>query len=291
MTLRSVQGFHTPESKEAVAELLQQYGDGALIVAGGSFVHGLIARGLLTELDAIIDMRRVPLNYVRADGGGLRIGATTTFAELKAAPEVQSSAALGCLTDTLHHPPVQVLNAATVGGCVASSCPFFDVPTALVALNSTLTVLGANGERSVPLDEFFTGLFDNALAEGEFVTELQIPDLGSDSASAALKLEANANDLAIINVASWIRADKKGNCSDARIYVGGGVGETVVRATSAEQAVIGQRLDDELFSRAAAAGRGDVSPISDHRASAEYRSAIVGVYIQRTLQQAAARLA
>lgn len=291
MTLRGVRAYHTPENQQAVVELLSEHGDGALIVAGGSFVHGLIARGLLTELDGIVDVGRLPLAYVRSGADGVRIGATTRFIDIQRDPGVQSSPALGALRDALAHPPQQVLNAATVGGCVAASCPFFDVPIALLALDARVTAFGTSGERTIALADFFTGLFDNALADGEIVTEVHLPAPAGRSASGFAKLEANANDLAILNAAASVSVDREGRCTAARIFVGGGVGETPVRAVSAEQALIGQPLTEASCSNAGRAGRDDVTPISDHRATASYRSSVVAPFIKRALLQARARLA
>lgn len=290
MALTSVQEFHRPESDGAVIELLARYEGRAMIVAGGTFLHGLSARGLLTGIEALIDIGGTGLDALVLRDQGLDIGATVRFATLKAAAEVHSLPWLGAVADALEYPPVQVLNAATVGGSVAASCPYFDLPVSFLALDGRVRIRSAAGVRELPLADFFTGLFQTALAGGEFVAGVHMPAVAGRVASAFTKLETNANDLAILNVAASVAVDAAGLCREARVYVGGGVGEVPVRARSAEAALRGSTLTDEVLQRAGEAARADVDPIADHRASAEYRRAMTAVMVRRTLGRARDRL-
>jgi CO/xanthine dehydrogenase FAD-binding subunit len=217
VSLTSVKEYFTPDGNEEVLELLKTYGDGALIVAGGSFVHGLDARNLLTGIEVLIDIQNLGLNQVTSDSAGLSIGAMVTFAELQQVKEIQNAAALGAVQDALNYPPVQIRNVATVGGNIASACPYFDLPTAFMALGAVVSAQGPGGSREIGLEDFFEGLFQNTLEASEFVTGLILPLLPARSSSAFLKLETNANDLAIINVAVRVTLDKSGLCQEARV--------------------------------------------------------------------------
>jgi len=290
VSLASVQEFYRPEDHDGVVRLLEQHPDSVLIVAGGTFLHGLIARGLLTGIEALIDIQHLGLDYIRTLPDGLEIGATTTFAQIKASPDVQNDAWLGAIKDTVEYPPVQVMNAATIGGCVASSCPFFDLPVSLLALNGTVNAHGTAGHREIDLEDFFPGLFENALNSSEFVTSVRVPPGNVNATSAFTKLETNANDLAIVNVAISLTTDGAGNCESARVFIGGGVGEAPVRAPSAESALTGAALNADLFAKAGEAAALDVDPMTDHRASAAYRTAMVKVLLERTLKRAVDRL-
>lgn len=290
MSLNNLQEYHLPQDAAAVVELLDKYQDGAMIVSGGTFLHGLIARGLVTEMEALIDISRLGVDYIKTESGRLKIGSTTTFLQLNGNEEVQKTPAYGAIKDALSYPPPQVMNSATLGGCVAASCPFFDLPTSLLALDGQVTAQGKRATREIPLTEFFAGLFENSLEPGEFVLEVSVPVPKEKSASAFIKLETNANDLAILNTAAMVSLDKKGKCSKARIYVGGGVGEAPVRAPAAEQVLQGQRLTHAECAEAGEAARSDVDPLTDHRASADYRKAMAGVLVDRTLQQIINRL-
>jgi len=197
---------------------------------------------------------------------------------------------MGAIKDALTYPPAQIRNVGTVGGNIAAACPFFDLPTALLALDAVVKAEGPGGGRELALPEFFAGLFENSLASDEYVAEVLVPQPAANASSAFLKLETNANDLAILNVAVNITMGKSGVCDEARVAVGGGVGETVVRSPSAEAALNGQKLTEDIMKKAGEAVAADIDPLSDHRASAEYRSLIAQVFTTRALDRALSRL-
>lgn len=290
MSLTSVKEYFTPGRTEEALELMETYGDGALIVAGGSFVHGLDARDLLTGIEALIDIQNLGLNQVTSDSAGLSVGAMVTFTQLEAVSEIQSSVDLAAVRDALTYPPVQIKNVATVGGNIAAACPYFDLPTAIMALGGVVQALGPRGSRDIPLPEFFDGLFQNTLENSEFVTGLSLPPLPARTTSAFIKLESNANDLAIVNVAVRVKLDESGYCREACVVVGGGVAETPVRATAAENRLQGEKMSDELMQQAGAAVQSDLQPMSDHRASAAYRSVMAKTLTERALRRAVDRL-
>jgi carbon-monoxide dehydrogenase medium subunit len=290
MALTKLKDFHTPKNMGEVLLLLQKE-DETLVLSGGTFLHGLEARGLLSEVEALVDIRRIGLDTVTADAGGLHMGATTTFAQLQTQADVKSAPWLAGLADALAYPPVQIRNTATIGGCVAASCPFFDIPTALVSLDAAVKARGAHGEREMPLPEFFAGMFANALEPGEFVTAVTVPRPQGNTAGAFIKLEGNANDLAIVNAAVRVTVDAGRRCTDVRVALGGGVAESAVRSPAAEKALLGSKLDAAALQAAGDAVVADIEPMSDHRASAEYRRAMAKVMTRRALERAVARLA
>jgi CO/xanthine dehydrogenase FAD-binding subunit len=290
VSLTSVSEYFTPGGKEEVLELLERYGDSAIIVAGGSFIKGLDARDLLYGIEALIDIQNLGLDQVTADATGLSVGAMVTFAQLQKTEEVRSSTAFGAVRDALKYPPTQIRNVATVGGNIASACPYFDLPTALMSLDGVVQAQGPAGTREIAIGDFFEGLFQNRLESGEFLAGLLLPLLPARSSSAFIKLETNANDLAIVNVAVRVTLDDTGACQVARVVVGGGVDETPVRAAAAESLLQGARLSDDVLQRAAEAVQSDLDPMSDHRASAAYRTAVAKTLTGRALRQAVARL-
>lgn len=290
MALTKLKDFHTPKTMEEVLLLLQKE-DETLVLSGGTFLHGLESRGLLSEVEALVDVRKIGLGTVTTDGGGLHMGATVTFAHLQTVAEVTNAPWLAGLADALAYPPVQIRNTATIGGCVAASCPFFDIPTALVSLDAVVKARGVHGEREMSLPEFFAGMFANALEPGEFVTGVVVPRVAGNTAGAFVKLEGNANDLAIVNAAVRVTVDAGRNCTDVRVVLGGGVAESAVRSPAAEKILLGSRLDAATLQAAGDAVVVDIDPMSDHRASAAYRSAVAKVMTRRALENALARLA
>lgn len=281
--------FCLPDDGDEVVDLLERYGDAALILAGGTFVRGLEARGLLSEIEALIDIQKLDLGAVATNSDGLRAGATVTGAALEQVPAVRSDARLGALSDALAYLSVQIRNVATVGGCVAAACPFFDLPVAFIALDGAVDARGRGGTRTIALEEFCTGMFESSLLPGEFLVELRLPEVPSRSASAFLKLETNASDLAIVNAAVRVTLDEGGACTDARVVLGG-VGSTPVRSPAAERVLRGASLDENVLREAGEAVAADIEPLSDHRASGAYRRAVAKVLVRRTLERALTRL-
>jgi carbon-monoxide dehydrogenase medium subunit len=285
-----VKEFLQPSSHQEVVELLVKYGERALVVGGGTFLHGLVARGVLHQMDVLIDLQKAGLSYVKRERDALSIGATTTFAELAASERVQNKPELGALLDALQYPPAQIRNMATVGGCVASATPLFDLPVALMALDSSVRAVGPKGAREIGLHKFYLDYFEHVLERTELLTEIMVPRQPSRSASAFLKLETNANDLALLNVAVRVTLDEKGTCRDARVVVGGGIGKVPVRAVSCEDVLKGQQPTLALLKESGNVVSSDIHPVSDYRTSARYRSTVAKVFVRRALQRALDRL-
>jgi CO/xanthine dehydrogenase FAD-binding subunit len=285
-----LENYYLPDSGRDVVELLQEYGERAMILAGGSFVHGLAARDLLFGIDVFIDIQKLGLTDITVASEGLQIGAMVRFAELAKAPEIQADPGWGAVRDALSYPPVQIMNAATVGGSIAAVCPYFDLPTAWLAIGGKVTAEGIAGSKEISLKDFSTSLFESSLGPDEFLTGLTLPQPAPGSTSAFIKLETNANDLAIVNVAVQFILDPSGVCQSVRVALGGGVNERPLRSASAEKLLTGQKLTDALLKEAGEAIEADISPMADHRATAEYRSAMACVLTERALHRAIARL-
>lgn len=294
MSLPELKEFCLPETGGEVADLLGRYGDSALFVAGGTFLHGLEARGFLSGVEALIDLRKMGLEGIQSSRHGWQIGATTKFAALAQMEDI-GSPAFGALRDALNYPPAQILNLATVGGSIAASCPFFDIPAAFHVMDGSITVQEASASRELSLQNVYAGLFENTLEVNEYIANLNIPKPDSNTASAYLKLESNANDLALVGVAVRISLGggllgKKDKISNARVVLGGGLNDKFIRSSAAEDILNGERASDELFERAAQAISADIEPMSDHRCSAEYRAHIGKLYVRRALQTSLQRL-
>lgn len=281
--------FKPRDSGEAVG-LLQHHAGKALIVAGGTFIHGLVARGLLPEVDVLIDIQGLPLGYIRNSEQGLHIGAGVTFATLAAHQEIKDSPWAGALLDALSYPPPQIKNMATVGGSIASASTLFDIPVAFLSLGAVVRAMRSSGEREIPMDEFFVDYFESALEKDELLTEVLLPRNPPRTAGALIKLETNANDLAILNAGVRITLEEGGACSNARIFLGGGVGKSFARMSRAEAILQGQTPTGETLEKVSEAVRNELDPVSDHRASGAYRKAVSGVLVQRALQRALDRL-
>ncbi len=289
MALTTLQGFSQPNSVEEAVAILQACQDSAMVIGGGTFIHGLVARGLVTDVEQLIDLSRLNLNHMTFDENVIRLGASTSFASLEASAEIQNISLLGALREAIAYPPRQVKNAATIGGGVAASCPYLDMPIAFLALDAMVCATGPDGTREFPIDELFVSLFETNLIPGEIITEIKVPQPSEQSASSFEKMETTANDLSIVSVGVRLSLSG-GSQSGARIFVGGGIGEVPFRCCEAEAVLENSELNAEDIKRAATAAKGEIEPFSDHRASAQYRKHITGVLVRRCLARVANQL-
>jgi carbon-monoxide dehydrogenase medium subunit len=281
-----VKDLFRPKSKKEAVTLLAQYAGKAKVLAGGTDLIVLMRAGkimpeVVVSLNGLDELRELTFN----PDDGLRIGALVTHAELMENDVVQMRYPV--LVETakcIAGPPVR--NAASVAGNLCHAAPSADFAPPLLALDASVVLFGPNGERTIPLDVFFKGPNQTALGEDEILTEIRIPTPAEGSSASYLKLGMrSAMEIAMVGVsASMTRSN--GNCADVRIALGA-VAPTPFLARTAAQAVEGKPPSDEVFSKAGGAAASESRPITDIRASAEYRKKMVAVLTRRALAQAA----
>ncbi|MCL4295918.1 MAG: xanthine dehydrogenase family protein subunit M [Anaerolineae bacterium] len=276
--------YYKATSLAEAVSLLRQH-SGAKVLAGG---HSLIPVMNLRLADpgTLIDIGRISeLKGISASNGSIRIGALTPHALIAASADVPAvlAEAAGMIGDP------QVRNRGTIGGNIAHADPASDLPTVLTALGAKIHVTGPNGNRTILADDFFTGLFATALADGEIVTAIEVAKSGAGSGSAYTKLFNPASRYAMVGAAAIVTVSG-GSCTAAGVAVGGLV-PSATRAKSVEAALIGKPLSEENIAAAAQAVLNDLGDdiIGDIHASAEYRKAMAPVFVKRALTAAAQR--
>lgn len=289
MELLNLKNFLRPADVASAKDLLQKNQENTMILGGGTFVHGLVARGLVSHVETLIDVTSLPLNYIRKEGAFWKIGATTRYIDLERSSEIHADPYFGGISDALKYPPAQVRHAATIGGNLAASCPFFDMPVVMLAMGASVVAQGASGVRTIPLTDLYLSLFQTTLNQGEFISDVLIPISSGRVGTAYEKLETNANDLSLISAGVCIKLDGL-KCEKVSIYIGGGIGETPFRCEQAEQVLTGKTVDHELILDSAGKAMEEVDPISDHRASADYRRAMTRIMVRNTLSKAVERI-
>jgi carbon-monoxide dehydrogenase medium subunit len=261
---------------------------GAKLLAGGHSLVPLLKLRLAAP-SALVDIGRIPeLRGIARQGDVIRIGALATHAELAGSADLRGAApALADAAAMVGDPAVR--NRGTIGGNIAHADPASDLPTVLVALDARMLASGPGGERTIPADEFFTGIMTTALAEDEILTAIQVPASGKGQGSAYEKFEHPASRYAVLGVAAWVQV-ANGTCSAARIALGGLL-PNARRAGNAERALIGKAINDDTSAAAAAQVAADLGDdvSGDIYASAEYRSAMAPVFMKRALANAAGR--
>lgn len=268
------------------SKLAKEKGDKAFIMAGGTDVILLIKEKAFKDLDTIIDIKNIP-NMDQLDfvvGKGMKIGALTKLFDIQTSNLVKEK--MPALADAAHSvASAQIRRKGTLVGNICNASPSADTASILLSMNAKVNVFSIDGERQIPIDEFFVGVKKTALKKGEIVTSLEIPELKKGEGSAYFKHSVRkAMDLAIIGVAAWVKMDGK-KVADCKITMGG-VGITPLRAFQAEKVLIGNEISDALLERAGQAAAEECNPISDVRASAEYRKDMVRVYTKRAVKKA-----
>ncbi len=278
--------YHAPSSVDEAVRLLDQLGDGAKILAGW---HSLIPamRFRLAVPEALVDINGIPdLEYLREDDGELRIGGLTREAAVEDSQLVRERYPILADASKVIADPL-VRNRSTVGGNIAHADPANDHPAVMLALGATVVAQGPDGERSIPIDDFFVGLFESALHPNEILTEIRVPSPGPGQGGAYVKMERKVGDYALSAVA--VRVTMEGDqCVSARIALTN-VSPVPMRATGAESALAGNAVTEDVIEAAGAAAAAECDPSADLRGSVAYKRDLTRVLTKRAIRAAVAR--
>ncbi|MGD0475105.1 MAG: FAD binding domain-containing protein [Candidatus Velthaea sp.] len=276
-----------PASLGEALQVLAEHGAAARIVAGGTDVLVELQRGI-KPTRTLVDITGVrELKYVRSDGVTIALGGLATHNDVLAAPFARSGA-LPLAQACAEVGAPQIRTRATVAGNLATASPANDTIAPLTALNATIVLLSARGERTLPIAEFFAGFRHTRLRPDELIREIRFPALGGRRRGLFLKLGLRrAQAIAVINIAFALEFDAGGRVRDARIALGC-LAPTIVRARHAEAALARRPLDANSWAAAAKAALADAAPIDDIRGSADYRSAALAALVAQGLQRLAA---
>ncbi len=261
--------FIAPASVESLAETLAQHPN-ATLLAGGTDV-GLWVTKQYRELDPVVYVGRVKgLADISLSDSAIEIGAGVTLSD--AVPELlEHYPDLDELFLRWASPPIR--NAATLGGNVANGSPIGDSMPALMAAGAELDLRSVDGTRTVPLEDFYIDYQVKDLKAGEFVERIRVPLPGDASVLKSYKVSKRFDqDITAVCLAAYVEFDR-GTARNVRLVYGGMAG-TIRRARGAEAALEGTRLEAGDFDAAIRAVEGDFTPLTDMRASAEYRRVI-----------------
>ena len=277
--------YASPKTLGDAVALLSQH-EGSKVLAGG---HSLIPmlKFRLAAPTLLVDINRLEgLAFIREADGWLRLGAMTREVDLERSSLIAERYPL--LADTTHMvaDPI-VRQMATVGGNLAHGDPANDHPATMLALGAEVVATGAKGSRTIPIAQFFTGLFTTALQPAEVLTEIRIPAPPPGSGGAYLKLERKVGDFATAGAAAFLVL-KGGIIERAGIGLTN-LGPTPIKATAAEASLAGKKADDAAFAEAGRLAASACKPGADRRGSVEYKTAMARVLTVRALRKAAQR--
>jgi carbon-monoxide dehydrogenase medium subunit len=272
-----------PRTIKEAASLLFTHQGMAKVIAGGT---DLLNQIRLKEIkpEYVVDIGYIPgLDYIKYDSEGqLFIGTLATIRSLEMSIELQR-----------HHPVISqaasllgsmaIRNVGTIGGNLCHASPAAETAPSLIALGARVKVVSTEGERTVELEKFFTGPGQTVLQRGELLTEIQVPPMAPGTEGVYLKHSTRGTiNPAIVGVAAIVAMEGK-RCKEIKLVLGA-VASTPIRAKKAEEILRGERIDDALVEKAAQAASDESSPITDVRASADYRKEMVRVFTRYALR-------
>ena len=270
--------YDSPTSLEELRGLRRQFPESRL-VAGSTDLALEITQQLKT-LDHLISVERVAeLGACIREGNELVIGAAASYRQLRA-PLSKLWPAFDAMLERLGS--LQIRNRGTLGGNIANASPVGDMPPPLIALGATLVLDGPEGERRLPLENFFHGYKQTDLKAGEFIHSVRVPAPTSDQQLHIYKISKRLDDDISAVLGAFRLTVENGVVSDCRLAFGG-MAATPARAHKAESALRGQPWNDDSVASAIAALASDFSPLSDVRASAAYRLQVAGNLLRRAL--------
>ncbi len=282
--------YHEPKSLGDAVNLLDSYGNKAMIIAGGTDLVVKMKQGQC-EPEHLISLRSVPgLNEIKTNGEELRIGAMVRHRDIeRSGPIREHFSLLADAADKLGS--VQVRNLATIGGNLCNAAPCADTAGPLIALDAMLLVEGPNGERNISIKKFFLGPSETALAGNEVLKEIIVPELPPGACSRYIKYtRRKAMDLPLLGIALILVPDASGEaCKEAR------VGLTLCapvpfRATKTEKYLAGKTFSEAVWKEAGDLAVTESNPRTSFRTTAEYRKKIISALLPRAANEALRRL-
>jgi carbon-monoxide dehydrogenase medium subunit len=279
--------YYGVTSLSEALELLSEYGERARIIAGGTDILIEMERGQRPQVDVLVDITRVPgLDQISLRGDDIRLGPLVThnhivdnpFVVERALPLAQACWEVGA---------PQIRNRATVAGNLITASPANDTITPLMALNAEVTLTSLNGERTIPLPAFYTGVRRTVMRPDEMLTAITFSALAENERGIFIKLGLRrAQAISVINVAVILTFDGE-NIAQATITLGS-VAPTIIHAPVAERALIGRRLTPDVIADVARLAAATPEPIDDIRGTAAYRIEMARVLVARALRALAA---
>ncbi len=282
--------YFAPTSTDEAIALLREHGDDVKVLAGGQSLVPLMNMRLARPR-VVVDLNRIgALDYIEEHDGGLRIGAMTRQRTAEKSPLVRVRAPL--LHEAIGYiGHVAIRSRGTIGGTLAHADPAAELPAVATALGVELVVQGPSGTRTIRPDDFFLSYLTTSLAPDEVLTEVRIPPWPAGAGWSFKEISRRHGDFAMVGVACVLQAGANGVCTEARLVLTG-VGGTPYVSRVGQEALVGEKLSDDLFVHVEQVVAGDdgLEPDSDIHASSIYRKEVGGVMAKRALRIAYERM-
>lgn len=280
--------YESPTSVKDAVALLANADKPVKVLAGGTDLI-IQLRGQAKTPHLVVDIKHIDeMMQATLDDDGLSLGPSMCCAALAERDDIRSVYP-GLVEAAYLIGSTQIQGRASVGGNLCNSSPAADTVPALIAVAAQCVIEGPDGERTVPVEAFCTGVGTNCLQKGELLKRLRVPKPAPGTADAYLRfIPRTEMDIAVAGAGVSVMLDKDGTCTAARVAIGA-VAPTALLVPEAADALIGTSVDEGALAKAAEAASAASNPITDRRGTAEYRRHVVGVLIKRAAKIAAER--
>jgi carbon-monoxide dehydrogenase medium subunit len=280
--------YQAPASVEEALNVLMERGEEAKLLAGGqSLIPAMNFRVVQPAL--LVDLNRLEeLRYLRAENGSLSVGAMTTQRQLERDPSVAGHVPLlAQALPYIAHP--QIRNRGTLGGSLVHADPAAELPVVAVAARARIHARSTEGERWIPAESFFQGMFVTDLAPTEMLVEVEFPASPPATGWSFQEVSRRRGDYAMMGVAAMVSLSNAGDCTEARlVYLNAGDGP--VQAGRAAEALVGRSLSETVIEEAARiAAEQEIDPLGNVHASVSYQRHLARVLTERALSEAVGR--
>jgi aerobic carbon-monoxide dehydrogenase medium subunit len=270
--------------KEAIA-LIDPDDPDVRAIAGGTALMLMMKAGVFRPT-RLVSLRKLggSFSHITVTASGeLTIGAMTPLSVIEHSPDVLRHAPVIVRT-MARLSNVRVRNVATVGGALAHADPHMDLPPVLIALGASVSIAGSSGERTMPVEDLFTGYYETTLAKNELITQVRVPAQNSAHAVYFKVTAGSADDWPALGVA--VALDMAGaNVKSARVVVSAATTKAT-RLVAAEKVLVGKTADDTTLKAVADTAADEADILSDVRGSASYKRELLRVYAVRAVRAA-----
>ena len=279
--------YHKATSLQDAIALSQEHGEDAKYMSGGHSLLPMMKLRFATP-EHIIDISKIEgLSYIKEDDDYLKIGALTTQTEMEYSDLIKNNYPI--FSDAIHlTADPSVRNAGTIGGNIAHGDAANDQPAVMLAMRATIIAEGSDGQKSIPIDEFFHGFYMTALEPSDILVEIQVPKQKKGAGGAYHKVERKVGDYATAGVAVHVEIDSNGVCQEVGIGLTN-VSAVPMRLERGEAVLKGKKITDELIAEVGTIASEDCEPTTDLRGSEAYKRSIVNTITQRMIRLAVER--
>jgi carbon-monoxide dehydrogenase medium subunit len=284
----NVKQYLLPRTLSEALDHLAEHDGNAQVIAGGTDIILHLRHGAET-VETLVDISRIPdMGSIREVNGAIVLGGLVTHGQVSHSALInEKAAALSKAAAAIGSP--QIRNMATVGGNLVNGHPAADAAMPLLALDASVTIASKNGDRVVPLDEFFLGYGKTAVdPRREILTKIQFPMPKNNQGNSFLRLsKRGALTIGVLILSAAVEADKADSVIETARIALGPVAATPIRASKAEAMLRGAPINNDTLEMAAEAVRGESTPLTDPVwGSAEYKKEMISVFTKRGLKAA-----